>query len=320
MASRSTLTVLACAGALALAPGVAHASIASIDGNGFVEARGEPGEVNDMTTRPGEDGVILSDSAGIRTTDPACRSLSPTEVTCSGDGGLLYGEDGNDTLRDGGMPNEFRAEGGPGDDTIVAGSTDAIVYGDAPTVRATDGDDTIVGSSSTRPLNPDVPGDAGNDTLLGGAGDDIAQAVRGSDLADGGEGNDWLIGTDTDIAVDDGNSDTLACGAGTDRVSIGDKDKVRVGCETLEARLYCTGVKTCKATGTLTGKAKGATKPTTVAKINRTIATGYNASFSLAKATKLLGSSSKVTLTLAVGMRSGTRYVGGVGFRFSYLK
>ena len=375
MGSRAKVVLLVCMGTLALAPS-AHASLAYMNENGFAEARGEPGEANDMSIRPGEDGVILSDSAGIRPRDDfGCRALSANEVTCLGDAGALYGEDGNDILRDGGLTTSFGAHGGPGDDQLFGGSVDAILNGDANTVLPTDGNDAIAGSSSVRPLagshdfndlinggggndtidgregndhvsgqtgndsvaggdgndnvevtelrtedDREVPPDAGTDILSGGAGDDVLRAVLGSDQADGGDGDDYLLGMDTLLGADDKSADGLRCGAGTDRVAVGAKDKVAVGCETLEVGLHCNGVKTCKATGGLTGKAKGAKKTTTVAKINRSISSGYFANFPLAKATKLLGSSSKVALALSVTLRSGKKFVGGNFLSFVYVK
>ena len=375
--SRARWIPLVCLALLGLAPATSHAAVAFMNENGFPEAHGQPGESNDMSIRPGEDGVIISDSAGISPRDEfSCRALSANEVTCPGDAGALYGEDGNDILRDGGLTTSFRAEGGPGDDQLFGGSVDAFLYGDGNRVLPSDGNDTIVGSSSVRPLDPahpdfhdsinggggndtldgregndDVSGQAGNDTvaggdgddnlditslltpderdasgdegddiLLGGAGNDFARAVAGRDTVDAGDGNDYMIGMDTLLAEDDGNSDSLACGAGTDRVHAGEKDKLFAGCETLEVGLYCNVVKTCKATGGVTGKAKGAKKATTIAKVNRSISTNYFAKLPLAKATKLLGSSSKVTLTVAITNRGNGRTVGGRWFRFSYVK
>ena len=369
--------VLACLALLALTP-AAQASIAYVDENGVPRAQGEPGEANDMSVRSGEEGVIFSDTAGIRPRDEdGCRALSPTEVVCAGDGGILLGEDGNDTLRDAGLARGFGARGGPGDDRIYAGAVDAIIYGDDRELAPTDGDDTIVGSSSQRPLDPsvpdfhdtinggggnddldggpgndevsgqagndtvrggdgddnldnssllttggqDAPGDDGDDTAIGGAGNDVINAGRGRDSADGGAGDDLLVGIDLALGRDDGSSDTLDCGAGADRIDAGAKDKVYVGCETLRLQLYCSGVKTCKATGGIAGKAKGAKKTTTVAKINRTVGSGDNANLALGKkATKLLGSASKVTLSVDVALRNGRAFVGGQFFRFSLLR
>jgi Ca2+-binding RTX toxin-like protein len=372
-----TCSAAACLGIIALAPTSAQASTVAIDGGAaepVAQARGGPGEANDMTVRSGGDGVIFTDTVGItpENTDNGCRPITETEVTCAADGGALLGGEGDDILRDAGVNGGFEARGGPGSDQIFGGAGVAIIYGDDREVLSTDGDDTIVGGTAAggQPFDDllaggggndvidgregnddlagnagsdtlrggagddnlegihlltadgeDAPGHAGDDTLLGEAGNDVIRAIDGRDKADGGDGDDWLIAVNVDVATDDNSSDTLTCGAGTDRVSAGSGDKVAVGCETLYVRLYCSGVKTCKASGSLTGKAKGAKKTTTVAKIKKTVATGDYASFSLGKkATKLFGSSKKVTLTLDVTTRSGTKVVGGQFFRFQLVR
>lgn len=377
MIPRALLPSLACLALLATAPAV-QASVAHVD-DGVAQAHGEPGEANDMTIRSGGDGVIFTDSAGIRPRDEfGCRALSRTEVTCVGDGGMLWGEDGDDTLRDVGLApgSGLGARGGPGNDTIVAGAVDAIIYGDDRELLPTDGDDTIVGSSSTRELRADVPdfhdeinggggndtidaregndnasgqagtdsvqggdgddniestslltpdgGDAhadeGNDTLLGGAGDDVLRAGRGKDSADGGDGNDRVDAINSDLGADDGSSDSVRCGAGSDSVAAGASDKLQVGCEILRVAIYCPGGGgSCSAKGGVTGKAKGARKPTTVAKVNRTVSSGNYVDLAFGKkATRLLGSGKKVKLSVRITTRG--KFTGGVGFDFSFVK
>ena len=373
MGSRARTTLLACLALLAVAP-AAHASEAYLDEDtGVATAQGDPGEANVMQIRPGGDGVIFSDTVGIHPRPGSgCRALSENEVTCPGDGGLLLGADGDDDLRDGGLTTSFGARGGPGDDTIVAGAVDALLYGDDPKVRETDGDDRITGSRSTRPLDPahpdfhdfiaggggddniaglegndelagqggtdtidggegddnlegitlltvderDAPGDEGDDFLAGGAGNDAITANRGRDVVDGNDGNDRVFAVDNDLGRDDLNSDTVRCGTGADTVDAGAGDKLQVGCETLRVALYCKG---CTAKGAVTGRAKGAKKTTTVAKINKAIATSYTAELPLKKATKLLGTRKKTTLTFDVTMRRGKTVVGGRVFVFTLL-
>jgi Ca2+-binding RTX toxin-like protein len=378
--SRAWWIPLVCLALLGLAPATSQAAVAYMDDNGVARAQGEPGESNDMSIRPGEDGVIFTDAAGIRPRDDAssCRALSPTEVTCLGDGGILYGEDGNDVLRDGGMTTGFGARGGPGDDQIFAGAAPAFLYGDDTRVRSDDGNDTIVGSSAAAPggsasgmiwddeINggggndtldggpgadhvsgqggndtvgggagpdaleattlltedgQDAPADAGDDTLAGDGGDDVVRAILGRDKADGGEGDDWLIAVDEDLGDDDFSADGIACGPGSDRVSAGVSDRVAVGCETLSVRIYCTGGSApCKATGSLRGRKKGAKKPTTVAKVSKTVTNGNSIEFSLKKGTKVLGSSKKVWLTAEWLTKRGTKVVGGRVFLFQLVK
>ena len=379
MSHRGTVATLVCLTALALAPASAEASVAFISDAGVPTAMGEPGEANDMTVAVGGDGVVFTDAVGIRPRDEfACRSLSPTEVTCTAEGGgLLLGADGNDRLRDVGATTGFGARGGPGDDVIEAGSAPAELHGDDSTVRSSDGDDRIVGGSAAAPgivngrdwddfLNGgggddvidggpgvdfasgqtgndtvdggdgddtlegttlldeqerDVPGDAGNDTLRGGAGDDVIRAEAGRDTADGGDGNDWLRGVVDDLGEDDFAADTLVCGAGTDRVSPGVMDRVAIGCETLQVRMYCAPRAPCKVTGSISGRPKGAKRTTTVARVSRTIGQGDAVPFALGKkATKLLGSAKKLTLQLDLVARRGGKVAGARFFPFQLVK
>lgn len=227
------LALLLALGTVALAPAGAHASIAYMDENGVPTAEGEPGQTNEMTARAGEDGVIFSDTAGIRPRDDfGCRALSDTEVTCiGGEGGLLLGRDGNDRLVDAGTTGGFGARGGSGDDTIVAGTVDAILFGDDKDTSASDGDDTITGSSATA-LDPAQPTDF-NDMINGGGGNDVIDAGPGSDTVSGdggrdtvhgGDGGDWIDSSDsfTDSGEDapgDAGDDMLYGDAGNDQLN-----------------------------------------------------------------------------------------------------
>lgn len=230
---------------LALAPAAANASVAYLDGNGNAAAEGKPGEANNMTVRPGGDGVILTDAVGItpRNVDQGCRALSATEVTCLGEAAILLGGDGNDTLRDVGLTAGFGARGGPGDDTIVARSAVAIIYGDDRSVKSSDGDDEITGSSANPAPDPNAPpgrdfadlinGGGGNDSIHAGAGDDEASGQGGKDLVDGGVGRDNLdavtLTGGKDAAGDAGN-DRLVGGAGNDTLrAVNGKDRADGG-------------------------------------------------------------------------------------------
>ena len=374
---RCRLATAACLATLALAPAGADASVAFID-EGVPTALGQPGEANDMTVAAGHDGVLFTDAAGIVPGDEFCRALSPTEVTCAGEGGgVLRGGDGDDRLRDAGAAGGFGARGGPGNDEIVAGAVPAEIFGDDKTVRDDDGNDRIVGSSAAAPgivngrdfddfLNGgggddvveggagvdflsgqtgddtvdggdgddtlegstlldeqerDVPGDAGDDVLRGGAGDDVIRAEAGRDIADGGDGNDWLRGLDDDVARDDNAVDKLVCGSGTDRVSPGVNDRVAVGCETLLVRMYCNPTFPCKAKGTITGKAKGAKKTTTVARASEDV-TGSDSqvAFGLKKATKVLKGSKRVALFMELVARRAGKPAGARFFTFQFVR
>ena len=368
MPRRTALLVLL---ALALLPGAAQASVAYHD-DGVPTAEGGGG--NDaISARAEGNSIVFTDPAGIAVRDPeveVCRQDSSTQVTCQGEGAILLGGDGNDTLRDEGVTRGFGARGGPGDDTIVANAVAAIIYGDDRNVRPTDGNDTITGSSAevdgtgpeydfTDLLNGgggddtinagagadhasgqagndtidggegrdeldttdlltddggDAPGDEGNDTIRGGGGDDQINADKGRDVADAGVGDDYIRAVDMFLYEDDAAADTVVCGEGTDRVAAGANERLAVGCETLLVPIKCVP-RNCSVKGTITGKKKGAKKATTVAKASMTASGSAGVvSFSLVKAPKLLGSSSKVSLTVAV--RSKTATVFGGNFRF----
>ena len=239
------LAILAALAAVAAAPASANASVAYHDGNGNPAVQGQPGEANDITATAGGDGVVFTDSAGISPRDPEleqCRTLSETAVTCSGQGAVLHGGDGNDTLRDIGLTGGLEVRGGPGDDTIVAGAVPSFLYGDDQVVRAGDGNDTITGSSAE--VSGDGPeddfadlinGGGGDDTLNGAGGADHVSGQTGDDTVDGGDGNDAL---DTTSPLDesenpvpgDAGNDTLLGGSGRDDINADDgKDTVDAG-------------------------------------------------------------------------------------------
>ncbi len=132
-------------------------------------------------------------------------------ITGSDDfGESFFGEDGNDTLTDGGGPDSLNGgdgndqidglgganslSGGDGNDTITSGA-------DADTIDAGDGQDSI--SSG-----------AGADSILAGQGRDTVLAGADGDFVNGGTGNDLIIG--------DTGQDTLEGGNGADSISGGD--------------------------------------------------------------------------------------------------
>ena len=118
--------------------------------------------------------------------------------------------------------------GGPGDDTMTAGSgvADLEMFGGAgadrlngnelrnvfaggdgnDTVNAGGGNDAVFGN----PGNDSLNGGAGNDTVSGGDGDDTLTGGGGSDGMNGDDGNDTFF-------TRDGVADSLSGGPGTDR-------------------------------------------------------------------------------------------------------
>jgi Ca2+-binding RTX toxin-like protein len=77
---------------------------------------------------------------------------------------VIYGLDGNDTIRVVGTRNA-EIHGGDGNDTITGGSGTDVIYGEG-------GDDTIDGGAG----NDVLVGGVGRDTLIGNAGDNIMMA------------------------------------------------------------------------------------------------------------------------------------------------
>jgi Ca2+-binding RTX toxin-like protein len=145
----------------------------------------------------------------------------------------LYGGDGNDTLdvgADGGI-----AFGEAGDDIITGGSDDFgdQLYGDAGNdslsggagydiLRGGDDNDTI----DTGADGGQASGDAGDDSLTGGSGADNLDGGSGSDTIAGGEGNDQLSDGDSGTA----SADTMSGGEGDDRIySYGGPDSIDGG-------------------------------------------------------------------------------------------
>ena len=107
-----------------------------------------------------------------------------------------------------------------------------------PELAPTTGADGYLGFDGSDTLQ----GAEGNDAMCGGSGGDILTGGPGSDFLVGGSDNDTLngslgsdrftgnTGNDT-IRARDGKTDTVACGAGTDRVTADRADKVAGDCE-----------------------------------------------------------------------------------------
>jgi Ca2+-binding RTX toxin-like protein len=92
-----------------------------------------------------------------------------------------------------------------------------------------DGSDTLQGAEG----NDAMCGGSGGDTLTGGPGADFLVGGSDNDTLNGSLGSDRFTGNtgnDT-IRARDGKADTVACGAGTDRVTADRTDKVAGDCE-----------------------------------------------------------------------------------------
>jgi Ca2+-binding RTX toxin-like protein len=134
----------------------------------------------------------------------------------------LGGNDGNDTLLGGALPDLI--DGGNGDDFIHGGGGDdnRVFY---PTLG------TLAG----------LFGGAGNDTIFGGPGDDYIEDIGPNGVADGGSGTDFFRGINVNKAVITDTS--FAMGSG---VSIGNGIEAfrfdgTSGNDTLDAGTYTLG-------------------------------------------------------------------------------
>ena len=126
-------------------------------------------------------------------------------------------------------------KGTRGDDTLTGTEGRDIIFalGGNDTVNGLGGADFLFGMRG----NDTVNGDAGNDRLWGGPD---------NDTVNGGDGNDWIhagygvdavnAGNGDDLvwaAADDGNVDTVDCGAGADRAVIRAGD-IALNCEVVK--------------------------------------------------------------------------------------
>ena len=161
---------------------------------------------------------------------------------------LLYGEDGNDTLRDTGLAGtQSRLDGGAGDDTLTGGAGNDVLNGGTgnDTMNGGAGDDIYVVDSTDDKVSE--AGGSGRDTVLAkasvvlgegieiGVVDAFSQAsltgnaannvLGGNTFAqtlDGKDGDDILFGAGgADILIGGNGDDTLITAYGGDRMTGG---------------------------------------------------------------------------------------------------
>ncbi|MGP4114276.1 calcium-binding protein [Streptomyces sp. 4N509B] len=124
--------------------------------------------------------------------------------------GWLYGDAGNDTLRDAGVlyggtgrdtlyPTGL-GEGGPDDDRIIGRAGGQAMYGGdgVDVLRGLDGADHLYGEAGDDRLyggadRDELSGGEGDDALHGQGGDDLLLGGPGTDLLDGGSGTNELL-------------------------------------------------------------------------------------------------------------------------------
>ena len=244
---RALAAAIAAATALALLPGTALASTASVAG-GVLYYTAANGEVNNLSVSYPND--IENSSTLLVTPVTVHGGTGDDSVTTGAANDYLDGGPGNDTL-DGGWGDDT-LDGGVGADVLRGNNGfDTVTYGDrvAPIVAGIDGQandgeagegdniattvESIVGGSAGDTLT----GSAANDVLIGGAGNDTLNGLGGADTLDGGAGADHLdggAGADT-LKARDGEIDTVACGSETDAVQADPGDSVAADCENVDA-------------------------------------------------------------------------------------
>ena len=120
---------------------------------------------------------------------------------------------------------------GTGDDTILAGNEDGVLY----TLWGNGGDDALSGGTQDDTINggsgqDTILGFNGNDVLSGNEGDDLVLGLLGDDQIAGNEGNDTISGEDGNdtLSGDDGN-DSLGGGADADLLTGGNGEDTLSG-------------------------------------------------------------------------------------------
>jgi hypothetical protein len=169
---------------------------------------------------------------------------SSGEVDVLGGNGddTLIGSSVNDTLNGGAGSDLIR--GGLGQDTLTAGAgfglADVLSYDDA--ARTAPLAMTFVPNAATTP-NPDgdavstgfdgIEGTPLGDNLAAGSAATILRGAEGDDVLQGGPAVDTFAGGDGAdvIHADDGNAETVDCGAGIDQFFTFDPSDTLVGCE-----------------------------------------------------------------------------------------
>ncbi len=192
-------------------------------GDGNDTLLGGPGEEDELFGGPGDDLLIDGKISTNGFVEIDARGGGLLNTVFEGEGGTLFGGEGNDTL----LVAEDDAFGGPGDDSLsnfdeaLVGPPDgmftgellgdpefgAIRFDDAgtqSTLYGGDGDDQILASGV------DAFGEAGNDTIFGSFDsfpifNDIPPSTSQAGVLSGGDGDDVIFGNATRIQGDDGD-------------------------------------------------------------------------------------------------------------------
>jgi Ca2+-binding RTX toxin-like protein len=195
---KALLGLLGATAVLAVAPQIAAASTASVQG-GTLRYDAQPGELNDVT---------ITEAAGTYTISDAGVAIINVGAGCT-DPGLLGGP-----VECTGAITEYQVDLDDEDDTLVVDTTVEI----PGTANGGDGNDELIGGNGDDEL---VGGD-GNDTLTGGLGADTLDGGSGADTGTGGDADDTIIGgTGNDTFNGDAGVDDLSGGAGNDTLTGG---------------------------------------------------------------------------------------------------
>jgi Ca2+-binding RTX toxin-like protein len=212
--------------ALLVTAGPALASTVGISGSVLVFTA-SPGEANNAEVEGGG-GLPFSieDLGAPLSPGPGCTSAGVHRVTCPSTGVTSLSFDGGDLndilINNTGLTSTFK--GGCGNDVIEGGHVSDTLAGDPPSGCAQAGNDSLDGRD-------------GSDVILGGSGIDILKGSAGRDRITGGPSEDQIDGgSGADrIASDDGETDTVTCGAGFDSVRPDATDSVASDCELVVA-------------------------------------------------------------------------------------
>lgn len=149
--------------------------------------------------------------------------VSSTGQTC------LVGLEGDDVLTHLSGSGNRTSLGGPGDDTLTASSSTAVL------ADGGEGADHIVLFGGPNEAYGDIGDDliySGNDDdqVFGGPGDDDIFVSGGPDIVDAGEGNDYVLGGDLgDVVLGGPGNDHIVGGFGADQIDGGEGDDLILG-------------------------------------------------------------------------------------------
>ena len=148
-------------------------TIALLTGSPAIDAGSNPLGLNTDQRGSGFLRTLDGDGDGVAVTDIGAFEADSASNPSSGEGEIIIGTNGADSL-----------VGGAGNDELFGGNGFDSLFGN-------DGNDTLNGGNGLDKLY----GSAGNDELFGDSGRDFLVGGSGNDFIDGGNGSDTLIGS-----------------------------------------------------------------------------------------------------------------------------